>query len=73
MAKTAREKADIKLETKVVKVLSGEKNNAGEAKPIIETADGGRLTFDEVVCTMPLGWLKRNPDAFDPPLEHHIP
>ena len=53
-------------------MLSGEKNNAGEAKPIIETADGGRLTFDEVVCTMPLGWLKRNPDAFEPPLEPRL-
>ena len=68
VAKTAREKADIKLETKVVKVLSGEKTKDGGTKPTVETADGNRLTFDEVVCTMPLGWLKRNPDAFEPPL-----
>ncbi|GAB7329658.1 hypothetical protein MBLNU13_g01397t1 [Cladosporium sp. NU13] len=68
VAKTAREKADIKLGTKVVKVLSGEKNADGRAKSIIETAGGSRLAFDEVVCTMPLGWLKRNPDAFEPPL-----
>jgi len=72
VAKTAREKADIKLETKVVKVLSGEKNADGRAKPIIETADGSRLAFDEIVCTMPLGWLKRNPDAFEPPLEPRL-
>ena len=32
------------------------------------TEDGERLQFDEVVCTAPLGWLKRHPNAFDPPL-----
>jgi hypothetical protein len=69
VAKTARERAEIKLETKVVKVLADEKDDGGgRAKPIIETADGSRLAFDEVVCTMPLGWLKRNPQAFSPPL-----
>jgi hypothetical protein len=70
VAKTAREKAEIKLETKVVKVLAEEKDDNGgcRARPIIETADGSRLAFDEVVCTMPLGWLKRNPEAFSPPL-----
>ena len=73
VAKTAREKADIRLETKVVKVLSGEKNaEDGRVKPIIETADGSSLAFDEVVCTMPLGWLKRNPDAFEPPLSPRL-
>jgi hypothetical protein len=72
VAKTAREKAEIKLETKVVKVLSREKDVDGRAKPIIETTDGGRLVFDEVVCTMPLGWLKRNLNAFEPPLEPRL-
>jgi hypothetical protein len=72
VAKTAREKADIKLETKVVKVISNEKDAGGRTRPVIETADGSRLTFDEVVCTMPLGWLKRNPTAFEPPLKPHL-
>ena len=72
VAKTAREKAGIRLETKVVKVVSGEKNGDDRAKPIIETADGSRLAFDEVVCTMPLGWLKRNLNAFEPPLEPRL-
>ena len=72
VAKTAREKADIKLETKVVKVRSGKKNADCRERPIIETADGSRFAFDEVVCTMPLGWLKRNHDAFEPPLEPRL-
>jgi hypothetical protein len=72
VAKTAREKAEIKLEMKVIKVVSGEKNGDDRARPIIETADGSRVAFDEVVCTMPLGWLKKNLDAFEPPLEPRL-
>lgn len=51
VAKPAREKATIRLGTKVVKVVSDE----SQTKPELEIADGTRLTFDEVVCTMPLG------------------
>ena len=51
VAKPAREKATIRLETKVVKVVADE----GRSKPELEIADGTRLAFDEVVCTMPLG------------------
>lgn len=71
VAKTAREQATIKLETKVSGIRSG-KNTAGEAKPIIETVDGHGWPFDEVVCTMPLGWLKRNQHSFEPPLEPRL-
>lgn len=68
VAKTARERADIKLDTKVVKVTSDEKNADGRMRPTIITADGDRHAFDEVICTVPLGWLKRNQNAFEPPL-----
>ena len=113
VAKPAREKATIRLETKVVKVISDE----SQTKPELEIADGTRLAFDEVVCTMPLGmcfrsilcvpsvssishmilsvlrgismegtevynyidtdrnyagWLKRNQDAFEPPLKPRL-
>ena len=34
----------------------------------IETAEGSRGTFDDVIVTAPLGWLKRNPHVFVPPL-----
>jgi len=51
VAKPAREKAIIRLKTKVVRVISDE----SQTKPELETADGTRLAFDEIVCTMPLG------------------
>ncbi|KAL9075081.1 MAG: hypothetical protein Q9157_004122 [Trypethelium eluteriae] len=34
----------------------------------VETADGQMDTFDEVVVTAPLGWLKRNTEVFKPAL-----
>jgi hypothetical protein len=58
VAKPAREKATVMLETKVVKVVSDEKNEGkGRSRPEVEVQDGTRLAFDEVVCTMPLGML----------------
>jgi hypothetical protein len=56
VAKPAREKATIRLETKVVRVVSdGTNHGKGRTRPELEIADGTRLAFDEVVCTMPLG------------------
>ncbi|KAM0719647.1 hypothetical protein Q7P37_003778 [Cladosporium fusiforme] len=72
MAKAAREKADIRFNNKVVRVRSGKSESDERTKPSIETADGGFLEFDEVVCTMPLGWLQRNQSAFEPPLEPRL-
>ncbi|KAJ0109082.1 flavin containing amine oxidoreductase [Diaporthe amygdali] len=31
-------------------------------------SDGTQLSFDELVVTCPLGWLQKNPQAFDPAL-----
>lgn len=38
----------------------------------IEAADGFRGSFDNVIITAPLGWLKRNEDVFSPPLTPNI-
>jgi hypothetical protein len=38
----------------------------------VKTTDGQVLEFDEVVVTCPLGWLKRNPQAFFPPLPDRL-
>ncbi|KAI1415609.1 flavin-containing amine oxidase [Hypoxylon sp. FL1857] len=35
---------------------------------VVEAADGYRGSFDDVIVTAPLGWLKRNKCAFLPPL-----
>jgi hypothetical protein len=34
----------------------------------VKTATGNQYVFDEVVTTTPLGWLKQNKSAFNPPL-----
>lgn len=72
VAKTAREKAKIVYDTKVVGIRSDDRSTEARAKPVVQTADGRELQFDEVVCTMPLGWLKRNEAAFHPPLEPRL-
>jgi monoamine oxidase len=54
--------ANIVLSTKVTHIKS-----SSEAISI-STDNGRTLKFDEVVVTTPLGWLKNNKDAFDPPL-----
>lgn len=67
VAKPATRSADIKYGCKVTSIVS-EENRAGRSKASIQTADGTSATFDEVVMTTLLGWLKHNKDAFKPPL-----
>lgn len=38
----------------------------------VTLATGAQLAFDELVVTCPLGWLQRNPGAFEPPLPAHL-
>ncbi|KAL0935684.1 flavin-containing amine oxidoreductase [Colletotrichum truncatum] len=65
VAKPAVEGAEIKFQTKVDKI-SYPANL--EEKVKVQIQRGKTLEFDEVVVTAPLGWLKRNPDAFEPAL-----
>lgn len=65
----ARQRADIRLNQPVVKIESTPRNNSHERHSItLTTAAGESHTFDEVVVTCPLGWLKRNQSAFNPVL-----
>ncbi|KAK5135867.1 hypothetical protein LTR08_004516 [Meristemomyces frigidus] len=73
VAKPAREKADLRLRSQVSQVRSeSEVREPGagkhDAKPSIQLATGRIEQFDEIVVTTPLGWLKRNVDAFKPAL-----
>ncbi|EXJ77154.1 hypothetical protein A1O3_10312 [Capronia epimyces CBS 606.96] len=65
-------KVDLRLETEVVHFDTTAPSPAGagaEHKVTVRTATGETLTFDEVVITCPLGWLKRNhTTAFAPAL-----
>lgn len=66
IAAPALEKADIKLGHKVTRVVS--KEDGGALKVDVELTDHDTMSFDEVVMTTPLGWLKRNQNAFVPSL-----
>ena len=66
-AKPALEEAAIRLNTLVVGVKTPESRLAGQPV-IITTSAGETLSFDEVVMTSPLGWLKLHQDVFCPSL-----
>lgn len=66
IAEPAMKRAEIKFEHKVQKIVS----SGTEEEPSVEVLIDGKqsMTFDEVVTTTPLGWLKRNESAFEPEL-----
>ncbi|KAH7148491.1 hypothetical protein EDB81DRAFT_464528 [Dactylonectria macrodidyma] len=65
IAKPVLEGVDIKFKTKVQRISY---RTDPEEKVKIQVEGGQTLGFDEVVITTPLGWLKRNLDAFEPAL-----
>lgn len=65
IAKPVLEGAEIKLQTKVERISY---RMDPEEKVKIQVEGGQTLEFDDVVVTTPLGWLKRNLDAFEPAL-----
>lgn len=66
VARPALEKAEIRLETKVATITS--RGEGGRERPGFTLDNGEVVDFDEVVVTSPLGWLKRNKNAFVPGL-----
>lgn len=64
-------KARIKLDHRVVAVES-EHTEGNVPKVKVKAANGWQHTFDEVVVTAPLGWLKRNKHVFEPPLPSRL-
>ncbi|KAG6037004.1 hypothetical protein E4U41_005356 [Claviceps citrina] len=65
VAAPALARADIRFHSKVQQI---QYPSDGGGKVEIRLASGETLSFDEAVITTPLGWLKRNPSAFLPPL-----
>lgn len=59
-------KTDVKFGYKVKKITSDEEAN--DPSVLIDIEGKESEVFDEVVMTAPLGWLKRNLDAFVPEL-----
>ena len=71
IAGRALAKAELKLSTKVTSLNSY--IQSGEPPSVtITTASNDTLTFDEVIVTCPLGWLKRNTSSFSPTLPSQI-
>jgi hypothetical protein len=70
IAEPALRRTDIKFNTRVTKIVS----LVGAPYPsvTVETERGEKMTFEEVVVTAPLGWLKRNTDAFVPKLPSRL-
>ncbi|KAF2087316.1 FAD/NAD(P)-binding domain-containing protein [Saccharata proteae CBS 121410] len=58
--------ADVRFGQQVSKIISSGEDQTSSVK--VELSNGESLEFDEVVMTTPLGWLKRNKEAFIPPL-----
>jgi hypothetical protein len=59
-------KADVKFAHKVTRLVSREEGE--DPRVTVELEGKENETFDEVVMTAPLGWLKRNMAAFEPQL-----
>ncbi|KAJ5648349.1 Amine oxidase [Penicillium lividum] len=71
VAKTAQSHANIKLNHPVVNIEAPPRNvneAINQHQVTVTTESGTRFTFDDLVITCPLGWLKNNMTAFTPPL-----
>ena len=68
------ENAEIHLSTKVTKIVSNTKLESDHPLSIAVSTDSNDAPFlyDEVVVTVPLGFLKRNLSSFSPPLPEHL-
>jgi len=66
VAEPALKGAEIKFGHKVKKIVSRGTEEDPSVEVLLDTQES--MTFDEVVMTAPLGWLKRNQDAFEPEL-----
>lgn len=70
IAEPALKAADKRFKSKVTKIVS--KVDADEPEVMVETDSGDKTTFDEVVMTAPLGWLKRHHNAFVPQIPKRL-
>lgn len=70
IAAPALTSTDTRFKSKVTRILSNV--NADEPRVTLETESGDKASFDEVVVTAPLGWLKRHRDAFVPQIPKRL-
>lgn len=70
VAAYALSKQVVRLEEPVTSIISVPDQDKYSAVEVRTTK--GSYSFDEVIVTTPLGWLKSNPRAFDPPLTSRV-
>jgi hypothetical protein len=63
-------KAEVKFGHKVTRIVSHEGEE--DPKTVVEIDGQESESYDEVVMTAPLGWLKRNMAAFEPQLPQRL-
>lgn len=64
--------AEIRFNKRVVSIEGPEDGRDTNHRVLLRTDDGLMQSFDEVVLTTPLGWLKRNKTAFSPDLPSRL-
>ena len=69
IAETPLSSAQIRYHKRVVGIDAPQDGRDLNHPVLLRTDDGSAQSFDEVVLTTPLGWLKRNKSAFSP----HLP
>lgn len=75
VAQAAQTHAEIKFNQPVVHIDAPPRepnHDTNQRKVIVTTAPGDAYHFDELVITCPLGWLKRNTEAFTPTLPSRL-
>jgi hypothetical protein len=70
IAEPALKGANVRFEHKVETIRSNETEE--DSRVTVELEGKESLSFDEVVITAPLGWLKRNKHAFVPALPNRL-
>ncbi|KAK2735923.1 hypothetical protein FQN57_001063 [Myotisia sp. PD_48] len=72
IAKPAVEGAEIHLNEPVVSIEANPRIPGTDHQVHVKIATGKQYTFDAVVTTFPLGWLKRNKKIFTPALPERL-
>lgn len=68
IAAPALRSATIEYNTTVAQIHGRSPTDSQHQPVSVTLTSGARLAFDELVVTCPLGWLQKNPQAFDPAL-----
>ncbi|KAH8882317.1 FAD/NAD(P)-binding domain-containing protein [Thozetella sp. PMI_491] len=71
VARPAIDRASVLLNTAVTSILTPQSREL-ERQVQVTVTSGATFLFDEVVMSVPLGWLKRNLAAFTPPLPERL-